>query len=118
MSVISGGTGIKPPTHAIGRVARPNPRATPTEKLRGTARQLQSVFVEQMFKAMRDTIPEDGAFSGGPGEEMFRSLLDSHVAESVPSQWHGDHSLGEVLVRQLSRSLPQTPAAPASVPEK
>lgn len=118
MNAVSGGGGMKPPGHAIGRIAKPDPNATPTEKLRGTARQLQSVFVEQMFKAMRDTIPEDGAFSGGQGEEMFRSLLDQHVAESVPAKWTGDHSLGEVLVRQLSRSLSVTPAAPASVQEK
>ena len=118
MSGLGGSSGIKPPVHAIGRIARPDRNATPTDKLRGTARQLQSVFVEQMFKAMRDTIPEDGTFSGGQGESMFRSLLDQHVAESVPAQWHGEHSLGEVLVRQLSRSLPRTPDAPPATQEQ
>ena len=104
--------------HAIGRAARPNPNDTPVEKLRGTAHQLQSVFVEQMFKAMRDTVPEDGEFSGGQGEEMFRGLLDQHVAEMLPTQWHGDHSLGEVLVQQLARRLPQAPATSAPIQEK
>ncbi|MEP6619470.1 MAG: rod-binding protein [bacterium] len=115
---MSGIPGLKPMGHAIGRVARPNPNASQAEKLRGTAQQLQSVFVEQMFKAMRETVPEDGEFSGGQGEAMFRGLLDQQVAETVPSQWTGDHSLGEVLVRQLSRSFPETPAAPASAQEK
>lgn len=104
--------------HAIGRVARPATDATPQQKLRGTAQQLQGVFVEQLFKAMRNTVPDDGVFSGGQGEEMFRGLLDQHVSELVPTRWTGDHSLGEIIVRQLSQGLPQTPAAPASVKEK
>lgn len=110
--------GLKPAGHAIGRVARPNANASQVDKLRGTAQQLQSVFVEQMFKAMRATVPDDGVFSGGPGEEMFRGLLDQQVAETVPTRWNGDHSLGEVLVKQLSRSLPAAPGAPAPAQEK
>lgn len=104
--------------HAIGQVARPAPNASPLEKLHGTAQQLQGVFVEQLFKAMRSTVPEDGPFSGGQGEEMFRGLLDQRIAESVPTHWTGAHSLEAIMVRQLSQALPQTPATPASVPDK
>lgn len=102
-----------PPRHAIGRSARPDPNATPIDKLRGTASQLQGVFVEQLFKAMRATVPEDGLFSGGQGEETFRGLLDQQVAELVPGRWTGQHSLGESLVRQLARKLPGAPDASA-----
>jgi flagellar protein FlgJ len=101
-------------THAIGRAPRPDANATPVQKLRGTAQQLQSVFVEQLFKAMRATVPEDGEFSGGHAEEMFQGLLDQHVSESVPEHWTGAHSLGETIVRQLSRALPHSPATPAT----
>ena len=107
-----------PAPHALGRVARPDPRATDEQKLRGTAQQLQSVFVEQLFKAMRDTVPGDGLMSGGQGEEMFRGMLDTHIAELVPAQWDGTHSLGETIVRQLSRALPAAPAAPAPSQDK
>ncbi len=103
-----------PARHAIGRSARPDPNATPIDKLRGTASQLQGVFVEQLFKAMRATVPEDGLFSGGQGEETFRGLLDQQVAELVPGRWNGQHSLGESLVRQLARALPGAPDASAS----
>jgi flagellar protein FlgJ len=109
-------TAIGPQRHALGRAARPDADATPEQKLRGTAQQLQSVFVEQLFKAMRATVPEDGMFSGGQGEEVFRGLLDQQVAELVPDQWQGQHSLGETLYRQLARALPaasQSAAAPA-----
>jgi flagellar protein FlgJ len=108
---------VSPPTrHAIGRVATPDANATPEEKLRGTAQSLQGVFVEQLFKAMRDTVPEDGLMSGGQGEEMFRSMLDQHVAELTPSQWQGPNSLGETIVRQLSRALPASQKTPPTTP--
>jgi flagellar protein FlgJ len=106
------------PTHAVGRIARPAANATTEQKLRGTAQQLQGVFVEQLFKAMRDTVPQDGVFSGGQGEEMFRGLLDQHMSEIVPTHWTGVHSLGETIVRQLSQRASQSPAAPASAEEK
>ena len=107
--------------HAIGKAPRLPMDATPQQKLHATAQQLQGVFVEQLFKAMRSTVPEDGLFSGGQGEEMFRGMLDQHVAESVPTHWTGPHSLEEIMVRQLSQSLPQTPqtpVTPASASEK
>ncbi len=112
-------TSLSGPTpHAVGRAARPAPDATVEQKLRGTAQQLQGVFVEQLFKAMRATVPEDGVFSGGQGEEVFRGMMDQHLAELVPNQWHGQHSLGESLYRQLARHVPAEPASPApSAPE-
>lgn len=102
----------------IGRTARPDQNATTTDKLRSTAHQLQGVFVEQLFKAMRETVPDDGVFSGGQGEEMFRGLLDQHMADLVPSRWTGPHSLGETIVRQLSQAIPQPSAASAQTQEK
>ncbi len=109
----------RPAAHALGRAARPAANASPGEKLRGSAQQLQGVFVEQLFKAMRTTVPEDGTFSGGQGEELFRGMMDQHLSELVPNQWHGQHSLGETLYRQLARNVPAATAPQApTAPEK
>lgn len=72
------------------------------QRLRATARQLEGVFVEQMFKAMRETVPEGGAMSGGSGEEMFTGMLDQSLAEEVPTRW--SNGLAEALYRQLQRA--------------
>ncbi len=69
------------------------------ERLRGVARDLEGVFVEQLFKAMRETVPEGGMLDGGSGEEMFTGLLDQRLAGEVPSRW--EHGLAEALYRQL-----------------
>jgi peptidoglycan hydrolase FlgJ len=73
-------------------------------RLRTAAKQLEGVFVEQLFKAMRATVPEDGITSGGSGEEMFTGMLDEHLAALTPSEWRG--GLGEALYRQMRSRLP------------
>lgn len=110
-------SGVRGPQHPIGKVARAPKDATPQEKLRGTAQQLQGVFVEQLFKAMRATVPEGGLFSGGQGEEMFRGLMDQRIAETAPDKWTGPHSLGATIVRQLSRALTPAPTTAAPIPD-
>jgi len=78
------------------------PPASDAERLRATARQLEGVFVEQMFKAMRETVPDGGALSGGSGEEMFTGMLDQSLANEVPGRW--SNGLAEALYRQLQKA--------------
>ena len=94
--------------------AATDPRQGQAERLRATARQLEGVFVEQMFKAMRETVPEGGATSGGSGEEMFTGMLDQSLAGEVPGRW--SNGLAEALYRQLQRAAGLDGAAPASSP--
>ena len=75
------------------------PNQNEERRLAQAARELQGVFVQQLFKAMRETVPDDGAVNGGTGEEMFSGLLDQHVADQVPAQWSG--ALGDALLRQF-----------------
>lgn len=83
--------------------------AEPTDdekKLRKAANDLQGLFVSQLFKAMRDTVPKDeGIVSGGSGEEIFTGLMDEHLAAETPSHWGG--GVSEALYRQLRKGLPQ-----------
>lgn len=75
--------------------------------LRRTAVQLEGVFVQQLFQAMRATVPDDGLTGGGSGEQMFTGLLDEHLAQGTAQRTGG--VLAEALVRQL-RGLPAPPA--------
>ncbi|MDQ6827895.1 MAG: rod-binding protein [Gemmatimonadota bacterium] len=74
-------------------------------KLRHTAQQLEGVFVEQLFKAMRETVPDKGGMvDRNAGEDMFTGMMDAHVAAEAPARWHT--GLGEALFRQLRSALP------------
>jgi flagellar protein FlgJ len=72
------------------------------------ARNLEGVFVAQLFKAMRETVPEGGVISGGAGEDMFSSMLDQHMSDLAPQQWNSD--LGAALLKQF-RALSAPPVA-------
>ena len=106
-------------------VGRPAPSVTPSPRhpvgavpggeearLRRTAQQLEGVFVEQLFKAMRETVPEGGLLDGGTGEEIFTGMLDQKMAAEVPADW--ESGLGAALYRQLRGVLSAAPAADQS----
>ncbi len=72
-------------------------------KLRRAAQQMEGVFVQQMYKSMRQTVPSDGMFGGGSGEDMFTGLLDQHVASDTPAQWQ--HGLSDAIFRQMKDAV-------------
>jgi flagellar protein FlgJ len=87
--------GTVPDSHLTGKLAR----------LAKAAKQFEAVFVQQMFAAMRETVPKDGIASGGEGEELFSSMLDQQLANRAPEHWR--HDLSDVIVAQLrSRVVP------------
>ena len=84
-----------------GAFAKPNDEA----RLKKTALQLEGLFVQRLFAAMRDTVPEGGLVEQGNGEQTFTSLLDEKMSEQVPTQWNGEHSLANALYQQLRRRI-------------
>ncbi|HVP15600.1 MAG TPA: rod-binding protein [Terriglobales bacterium] len=72
-------------------------------QLRRMAHELEGVFLNQLFQAMRASVPQGGLVEEGAGEEMFRSLLDEQVAREAAAR--DERGLGEALFRQLARRL-------------
>jgi peptidoglycan hydrolase FlgJ len=84
--------------------------ASEDARLKKTAFQMEGMFVQKMFAAMRDTVPDDGLVSQSNAQDTFTSLLDEKMAEQVPTQLDGPHSLAQALYHQLRQRL-QPPAA-------
>ena len=89
------------------------PTASRADRLRQASSDLEGVFVEQLMKVMRETVPEDGLTAGGSGEQMFAGMLDQHLSAEVPKQWH--RGLSASLYRDLT-AVEQATAAAASTP--
>jgi len=88
----------------IGAGVSPTPAPGADDaKLRRVAQQLEGVFVEQLFKAMRETVPDGGVVDGGAGEEIFSSMLDQHISTQVPAAW--ERGLGAAVFRQLRAAV-------------
>ncbi len=50
------------------------------EAIEEVAKQFESIFMHQVFKSMRQTLPKDGMMSGGFGEDIFTDMLDQEYA--------------------------------------
>src|SRR4051794_20525362 len=76
-------------------------------RLRKTASQMEGLFVQKMFAAMRETVnSEDGVLPQSSAEDNFTQLLDEKFSEQVPAEFAGSHSLAQALYDQLRRQLP------------
>lgn len=95
---------------ATGPVAKPDEAHA---KLRKASHDLESVFINELFKAMRATVPDDGILANDPGQDLFTGMMDERIAQSYAGQ--GKTGIGEALYHQLSRRLPDAgPARGAS----
>ncbi len=117
--IVGDGTSAPPARGSVGGAAAAGPAgATPAaqrEKLRKAARQLEGVFTEQLFKAMRATVPQDqGVIGGGSAQDMFTGLLDEHLASDPRTA--STHGIGEAIYQHLMRSRGAPPAAPGAAP--
>ncbi len=74
----------------------------PDDRLRAATQLLEGTFYQEMFKAMRGTIPEGGAVSAGAGQDMFESLLDQHVADAAAGQ--SSRGLGSALYHYFTQT--------------
>jgi flagellar protein FlgJ len=70
------------------------------DRLRAATRDFEAVFVQEMFKAMRSTVPDGGLLDAGRSEEIFTGLLDEHVA-GLTARRDGS-GLADALYRQLT----------------
>lgn len=70
------------------------------ERLKAATTLLEASFYEELFKAMRDTVPDGGLVDGGAGEDIFSSLIDRQMAEASAAR--SVRGLADALYRQFA----------------
>lgn len=70
------------------------------EKLKELANEFTSILMKQMFKSMRNTIPESELIDGGYAEDVFTDMLDDEISKQGAEQ-SGFTALGKLLYEQL-----------------
>lgn len=73
------------------------------KKLKKACSELEAIFVNMMFKQMRNTVQKSDLFNGGYAEEMYEDMLFEKYAEEI-SKGKGV-GLSDVLYQQLSKSM-------------
>ncbi len=74
--------------------------ATQPSGLRKVAQEFESLLLTEVFKAMRQTVPE-GMGTGGAANEFFQDMFDSHIANEASDNGLG---LADALIEQLGGS--------------
>jgi flagellar protein FlgJ len=89
---------------AIGMTGPAAPPGSDEARLRKAAAQMEGVFLGQLLKALRETVPEGGVIDGGSAESVFTEMMDAHLAEVTAARQ--SLGLGDALFRQLRTLLP------------
>jgi len=77
-------------------------------RLRKVSKEFESLFLYQMLKTMRQTIPEqslagDAPLSGSSGKGTFTELFDMELSRRMAGNGRG--SISDILYRQLEKKL-------------
>ena len=53
------------------------------EKLKKACADFEALFLAQMLKGMRRTIPQTGLMGSGPGKEIYQTLMDRELSRNM-----------------------------------
>jgi peptidoglycan hydrolase FlgJ len=102
------GTPATPPTTAL---TRPEER-----RLRATAHEIESMFLQNLLKTMRQASGSKGPLSG-TGQRVYQEMMDEHLGRALSKG--GGIGLADLLVRDVLRrqGVMKNPSSrPADVP--
>ena len=89
-----------PATSALANTAVAQPAPTKNAAAaKKAAQDFEAVFLNEFLGSMFEGVKTDGQFGGGPGEEMFRSLLLDQYSRSLSAQ--GGFGLAASVQKQL-----------------
>lgn len=75
------------------------------QELMEAAQQFEAVFIGQLFNMMDKTVERDEMFSGGRGEEMFRSMFFDEVAKNIASEPATSFGFAKQIYEQMKDLL-------------
>ncbi|MHB1551254.1 MAG: rod-binding protein [Vulcanimicrobiaceae bacterium] len=73
-------------------------------QLHKAATQLEGVFLEMLFKSMRDTVPKSSIFGkASNSEHIYQSMLDDRQAQTMAQS--GSFGIAKILEAQMRASV-------------
>lgn len=79
------------------------PQSRLNDDLYAACTQLTALFYQQLFKAMRQTVPDDGLLAPQFGQKVFQEMLDAQLAEDAAAD--NGEMLTDLLYRQLTAAV-------------
>jgi flagellar protein FlgJ len=82
-------------------------------KLKKTCGDFESIFISQMLKEMRKSIPKSGLLDGGGQQDMYLGLFDEELSRSMAKR--GGIGLGKILYQNIMKQGKPRDLAPAEL---
>lgn len=79
------------------------------EAILEASKAFESIFVNELMKSMRKTLPEDGMLNGGFANGVFNGMLDQEYAQIASRS--GQFGLANIIAEQLGGGTSMNPAA-------
>ena len=76
-----------------------NPKTDDDKKLLKVCQDFESIFVQQLLKEMRKTVPKDGFLPESNEQSIYKSMFDEEIANKIAGQ--GTLGLAETLFEQI-----------------
>ncbi len=100
---------IDPIAGLSGPIEQNGNRQQSNAELKEACQAFESVFVTYMLQKMRGTVSEGGMLEGGPGQSMYKEMLDEEYAKSISES--GNLGLADLMYQQLITGLHQPQVA-------
>ena len=71
------------------------------EGLKDATQQFEAIFIQQMYKEMRNSVPDDGLIPRGNADDVYAQMLDLEAAKITAQQ--GGIGLADLMMEQLSK---------------
>ena len=81
----------------------------PQEGLKAAAEQFEAMFLQQVMKSMRDTVPQDGLLNSD-SSRFYTGLLDQQMAQNMASSGKGI-GFARLIEQQLGKNLAASQAS-------
>ena len=94
-------------TLALAKPLGTLPKAGNAVQVDKVAKDFESVFINEMLGGMFEGIATDGAFGGGPGEAIFRSMMIEHYSKTIAAQ--GGFGLADAVKHELLKVQEKMP---------
>lgn len=73
------------------------------QSLRKSCRDFEAIYVQEMYKTMRKTVPDSGLFEKDMASELYREMLDMEMAKaSAAGKGNG---IGEAMYQQMKEKI-------------
>jgi flagellar protein FlgJ len=71
------------------------------DRLRRACKDFEAILIANMLKEMRKTIPKTGFLDSSYGSDIYRSMMDQKIAETMANE--KGLGIGKILYKQLQK---------------